>query len=128
MLSLLCPRCGLVPLRSHSGCTSPTGALHHSGFPVTDCRATNQIRPSRESDSIMKHDVYDQESSTGINREPGSGKKSGSQKSGSEQELMMKKMEAAGTPGAPHKALGVLVGDWKAEVKCWMDSGKPPEV
>ena len=41
---------------------------------------------------------------------------------------MMKKMEAAGTPGAAHKALEAFVGDWKAEVKCWTDPGGAPSV
>lgn len=77
----------------------------------------------------MKHDVYDQESSTGINRDPGTGPaKSNSPKPGSEQEQMLKKIETAGTPGAPHKSLGALVGEWKAEVRCWMDPDQPPKV
>ncbi|HTH48363.1 MAG TPA: DUF1579 family protein [Candidatus Limnocylindria bacterium] len=33
----------------------------------------------------------------------------------------MKKMEAAGTPGPAHKALEPMIGNWKAEVKCWKD-------
>ncbi len=41
---------------------------------------------------------------------------------------MMKKMEAAGTPGAPHKALDPLIGEWTAEVKSWMAPGAPPTV
>src|SRR6266480_2416097 len=41
---------------------------------------------------------------------------------------MMKKVEAAGTPGPSHKALQALTGNWKAEVKCWMDPAGPPEV
>ena len=41
---------------------------------------------------------------------------------------MMKQMEAAGTPGPAHKALEPLVGNWKAEVKCWMDPDGPPNV
>ena len=43
-------------------------------------------------------------------------------------EEMMKKMEAAGTPGPAHKALDPLVGDWNAEVKMWMDPSAPPNV
>lgn len=43
-------------------------------------------------------------------------------------EEMMKKMEAAGTPGPAHKALDSLVGDWNAEVKMWMDPAAPPNV
>ncbi|MDB6028757.1 MAG: uncharacterized protein JWM68_4980 [Verrucomicrobiales bacterium] len=36
---------------------------------------------------------------------------------------MQKKMEAAATPGPAHKALDAFVGNWKAEVKCWMEPG-----
>jgi hypothetical protein len=43
-------------------------------------------------------------------------------------EEMMKKAEAAGKPGPGHKALEHFVGDWKAEVKCWMDPGAEPNV
>jgi hypothetical protein len=43
-------------------------------------------------------------------------------------EEMMKKVEAAGKPGPGHKALEHFVGDWKAEVKCWMDPGAEPNV
>ncbi len=41
---------------------------------------------------------------------------------------MMKKAEAASTPGAAHKALEPLVGEWSAEVKSWMAPGAPPTV
>jgi hypothetical protein len=41
---------------------------------------------------------------------------------------MMKKVQAAGTPGAAHQALNAFVGDWKAEVKCWMNPDGSPEV
>jgi Protein of unknown function (DUF1579) len=43
-------------------------------------------------------------------------------------EEMMKKAEAAGTPGAAHKALEPLVGNWTAEVKTWMAPDAPPTV
>ena len=43
-------------------------------------------------------------------------------------EEMMKKIEAAGTPGPAHKALDPLVGDWNAEVKMWMTPDAPPNV
>ena len=43
-------------------------------------------------------------------------------------EEMMKKAEAAGTPGAAHKALEPLVGNWSAEVKSWMAPDAPPTV
>ncbi len=52
----------------------------------------------------------------------------GSPKPGAEHEEMMRKMEAAGTPGPAHKVLNALVGNWKAEVKCWMDPGGAPQV
>ncbi len=41
---------------------------------------------------------------------------------------MMKKMEAAGTPGDHHKALNPLIGEWKAEVKAYMSPDGPPVV
>jgi len=37
-------------------------------------------------------------------------------------------MQAAGTPGPAHKALDAFVGNWKGEVKCWMDLGSEPNV
>ena len=52
--------------------------------------------------------------------------KNASQKLDPKMEEMMKKAEAAGTPGAEHKALEPLVGDWTAEVKCWMAPDAPP--
>jgi hypothetical protein len=54
--------------------------------------------------------------------------KSASQKLDPQMEEMMKKAEAAGTPGAAHKALEPLVGTWAAEVKCWMAPDAPPAV
>ena len=41
---------------------------------------------------------------------------------------IMKKAEEAGAPGAPHKALEPLIGEWNAEVKCWMGPDAPPTV
>ena len=41
---------------------------------------------------------------------------------------MMKKAEAAGTPGKEHRALDALVGEWDAEVKTWMAPDAPPMV
>ena len=54
--------------------------------------------------------------------------KSASQKLDPKMEEMMKKAEAAGRPGAAHKALEPLVGDWNAEVKNWMAPDAPPAV
>ena len=54
--------------------------------------------------------------------------KSASQEPDPKMEEMMKKAEAAGTPGAAHTALEPLVGNWKAEVKCWMAPNAPPTV
>jgi len=45
-----------------------------------------------------------------------------------DQAEMLRKMEAAGTPGPAHQVLKQLVGSWKAEVKCWMDPSAPPAV
>lgn len=54
--------------------------------------------------------------------------KSGFEKSGAEKQEMMKKMEAAGTPGPAHKGLEAFVGNWKAEVKCFHEPGDAPQV
>jgi hypothetical protein len=58
----------------------------------------------------------------------GTEKKFGSEKSGAENQEMMKKMEAAGTPGPAHKALEAFVGNWRAEVKCFHEPGGAPQV
>jgi hypothetical protein len=47
---------------------------------------------------------------------------------GADKAEMMKKMAAAGTPGPAHKALDAFVGEWQAEVRCWMEPGGPPSV
>ena len=76
----------------------------------------------------MKTDVYEKEATTTTDRpEPGP-IGSGSSKPDADKAEMMKKVEAAGKPGPGHQALNALVGDWKAEVKCWMDPGGSPEV
>jgi hypothetical protein len=43
-------------------------------------------------------------------------------------EELMKKAEAACTPGPAHQALEPLVGDWNAEVKMWMEPDRPPTI
>lgn len=53
---------------------------------------------------------------------------SASQKVDPKMEEMMKKAEAAGTPGPAHQALEPLVGNWTAEVKCWMAPDAPATV
>ena len=47
---------------------------------------------------------------------------------GQDKAQMMRKAEEAGRPGPEHKALEMLVGDWKAEVKCWMEPDGAPQV
>lgn len=59
---------------------------------------------------------------------PGQMDKAGSSRPDAEKEEMMKRMQAAATPGPAHQALNALVGNWKAEVKCWMEPGGPAEV
>ena len=72
----------------------------------------------------MKTDVYEGKGTVHSQ----AGNKFGSSHPDASQEEMMKKVEAAGAPGAAHKALQALAGDWKAEVKCWMDPAGSPEV
>ena len=71
----------------------------------------------------MKTDVHEQKQQT----QTKTSSSSSALQSGDKAE-MMKKVEAAGTPGPAHRALEALVGNWKAEVKCWMDPSGSPEV
>ena len=73
----------------------------------------------------MKHTVEDTGSTAVIDRTQD---KSNSGKSDAEKQEMEKKMAAAGTPGPAHKALDAFVGNWNAEVKCWMEPGGSPNV
>ena len=43
-------------------------------------------------------------------------------------EEVLKKMQEAGRPGPAHQALESFVGNWKAEVTCWMDPNEPPNI
>ena len=72
----------------------------------------------------MKHEVEDI-GSAAVRARPG--QKPGEISEADKQE-MQKKVEAAATPGPAHKALDALVGNWKAEVKCWMEPGGAPKV
>jgi hypothetical protein len=76
----------------------------------------------------MKRD-YDDTGTTGtMDRRKGGQSEDQSGKSGADREELMKKAEAAGKPGPGHQALDYYVGDWKAEVKCWMEPGSPANV
>jgi uncharacterized protein DUF1579 len=72
----------------------------------------------------MKHDVNGTGSTAVLER----AENKSPQKSNADKEEMMKKMEAAGTPGPAHKALEAFVGNWKAEAKCFMEPGGAPQV
>ena len=54
--------------------------------------------------------------------------KKAAKKSDLSPEETMKKVEAAGKPGAQHKLLEPLIGEWTAEVKMWMAPEAPPTV
>jgi len=73
----------------------------------------------------MKNDSY---GTSSVAERPGTEDKYSSRPSEIDKQEMMKKMEAAGTPGPAHKALDAFVGNWKAEVKCWMEPGAEPNV
>jgi hypothetical protein len=49
-------------------------------------------------------------------------------KPAADKEEMLKKAEAAGRPGPGHQALDHFVGNWKGEVKCWLEPNSPPTV
>ena len=72
----------------------------------------------------MKHDVNNTGSTAVLER----AENKSPQKSNADKEEMMKKMEAAGTPGPAHKALEAFVGNWKAEAKCYIEPGSAPQV
>jgi hypothetical protein len=72
---------------------------------------------------IMKHDVIDPTAVLERTEQ-----KASSGKADTEKQEMQNKVAAAGRPGPAHKALDDLVGNWKAEVKCWMEPGGVPNV
>src|SRR6185369_3472028 len=74
--------------------------------------------------STMKTEVHEEKAQVRTKQDY----KSGYSNQQGDQKERMKRMEAAGTPGPAHKALQALVGDWKAEVTCWMDPAGAPEV
>jgi len=76
----------------------------------------------------MKKDVYDQGSGTTTTHRSRGVSESRSQGQASDKDEMMKRVQAAGTPGLAHEALAAFEGNWKAEVKCWMDPGGEPNV
>jgi hypothetical protein len=49
-------------------------------------------------------------------------------KEGASEEEMMKRWEAASTPGAPHKALEPLIGEWEIEARFWMGGPDTPPI
>jgi hypothetical protein len=74
----------------------------------------------------MKHDVYDSgATATTTPRRPGSENKGG--QADADKQEMMRKVEEAGKPGPGHKALEHYVGNWKCDVKCWMDPNGPAQ-
>jgi Protein of unknown function (DUF1579) len=77
----------------------------------------------------MKTETYEPEVKTGGQSRPPSNDKPNPSKSNPEgnREEMMKKMQAAATPGLAHKSLNHFVGEWKADVKMWMEPGAAPK-
>jgi hypothetical protein len=75
----------------------------------------------------MRHDTDDGGGAAVLDRTTQQ-RKAGSAPSDAEKQEMQRKAEAAGTPGPAHKALEPLVGNWKAEVKCWHEPGGEPAV
>ncbi|MGC9940680.1 MAG: DUF1579 domain-containing protein [Verrucomicrobiota bacterium] len=74
----------------------------------------------------MKTDVYEEKPLTAT-KSPGDQEKSGSAHPNVEKEEIVKKLQAAGTPGPGHKALDAFAGEWKNEVKC-LEPGGPVNV
>lgn len=74
----------------------------------------------------MKTEVYEQKPQ--LQRRSDHQQNDSKQDQPADKQEIKKKVEAAGTPGPSHKALQALTGNWKAEVKCWMDPASPAEV
>jgi hypothetical protein len=110
-------RNGIVTLK----CSAGVQRLKHGPFAGLARRGKHQQRRI-----IMKHDVYDNgATATTATRRPGSESKGG--QSDADKQEMMRKVEEAGKPGPGHKALEHYVGNWKCDVKCWMDPKGQPE-
>lgn len=73
----------------------------------------------------MKKEVYEEGAGTTTRHSRGPGD-TRSSKPAPDKEEMLKRVQAAGTPGPGHQALEAFAGNWKAEVKCWMDPDGPP--
>ena len=76
----------------------------------------------------MKSELMEKSTKPTITDLPRTGDNLGFPKSAIDKAELMKKMEAAGTPGPGHQALNAFVGEWKAEVKCWMEPGGQPNI
>ena len=76
----------------------------------------------------MKHDVSNGGTTMTAPERPRSADKPVSGKPSADQDEIRRRVEAAATPGPAHKALEPLVGNWKAEVKCWQEAGGAPQV
>lgn len=75
----------------------------------------------------MKHDVYDAPSgTTAPARRPGLDDRPGAP-SGADKQELMRKAEVAGRPGPQHKHLDHYIGQWRCDVKCFMDPNGQPE-
>ncbi len=79
--------------------------------------AGGQNQPQKQNLSEQQQQLQNQKP----NQPQVAGKADAAGHSDAECQEAMKKMEAAGTPGPAHKALEPLIGNWKAEVKCWKD-------
>jgi hypothetical protein len=76
----------------------------------------------------MKTDVYEERAGTAESSSRQGEHKFGSLRQDLNKEEMMKKVQAAGTPGAAHKALNAFAGNWKAEVKWFMNPDGPANI
>jgi hypothetical protein len=76
----------------------------------------------------MKTEVYEEKVANAKSGSQRGGNKSVSSKPDLDNEEMMKRVQQAGAPGAGHKALDALGGNWKAEVKCFMNPDGPANV
>jgi len=82
----------------------------------------------QEKETFMKKDVYEEGAGTATAHRSRGASDSRSSRPSPDREEMIKRAQAAGTPGPAHEALAAFEGNWKAEVKCWMEPGGEPNV
>ena len=75
----------------------------------------------------MKYDTSNQGGTSTATAERSTNLRVGAPPSETDKQEMMRRAQQAGSPGPGHKALEHYVGNWKCEVKCWMEPNGQPQ-